>query len=168
MCDRQCGAVLTLMSYMLQFLDYSSYFFQTLYHVIPKVALGDEASVMHVIEHMRRNGGITEELESTLYDPVKVKVAKVVRKNFFEVGESKIRFEFTGAIRFFLWFRLLVLHAHDVGFCFFAASLLVGSPIQLYPTCRHMMRDLLLKERHSSSPRNMSQKCVIFCLLLLP
>lgn len=66
----------------------------------PKVALGDDASAIHVMEYLRRHGGLSEELESTLHDPVEIRVTKAVRKKVLMVGEGKVSFEFTGGIEF--------------------------------------------------------------------
>lgn len=67
---------------------------------LPKVSLGDDASAIHVMEYLKRNGGISEELKSTLHDPVEVRVKKTVRKQVLQVGEGKASFEFTGGIEF--------------------------------------------------------------------
>ena len=66
--------------------------------IFEKIKLGKEATLSHVIEHLRgREGGISEVLEATLKTPVEVQVVKMVRKMTIKTGQEKdASFEVTG------------------------------------------------------------------------
>lgn len=63
-----------------------------------KVKLGEGGTLAHVIEHLRnQSGGISEELEALLNDPMEVTVEKAVRKTEVKTEDGKASFEVTGA-----------------------------------------------------------------------
>lgn len=62
--------------------------------------LDDDATPAHVLDHLRKHvaaGGVSEELETLMNEPVEVSVTKAVRKMDVSTGGQKASFEATGA-----------------------------------------------------------------------
>lgn len=72
------------------------------------VKLGDDATPAHVLEHpcekaaaeVGGGGGVSEELEALMSEPVEVGVTKAVRKMDVSTGGEKSSFEVTGTRAF--------------------------------------------------------------------